>query len=149
MAYTARGTLLLAYLVVLVTFLLLVASAADMANQRSDARKVARNQMAEATVALLKDCGCAHGGKAAQVASLVNRIFHNWKPPVHARHWRRNENDALYAATWVFLVLSFTFMVLVGYLLSLGFVDLYLSFPFRQWALASKADLLRDRVTAA
>jgi Flp pilus assembly protein TadB len=144
MAYTARGTLALAYVVVLVTFLLLVASAADMANQKSDARKKARNEMSEATLSLLQSCGCKKN-----VSSYVNQLFYYWKPPVHARHWRKQENDALYAATWVFLVISFTFMVLVSYLLSLGFVDLYLSFPFRQWSLATRADRLRIEVASS
>lgn len=134
-----RATLIATYVVVLLTFLLMIASAADMHTQKKNAKKKARIQMQDAMTNLFVQCG---GCDAQLTRTSMDTLFQSWKPEVHPRSWRDGDNSSLYAATWVFIIIAFVALVLISYQLSLGFVDMYLSFPFRQWSLACEADRL-------
>ena len=137
-----RSTLACAYIILLITFLLMVASTADMQNSRGVARNHARAKVEEAAMAILDGCGCKYDRKT------INTLFRYLKPHLHL-HTNQSGNNSLYAITWVFMILSFGVIVISSYLLSMGFIDLGLSFPFRQWSIAKKADRIAGSMQTA
>ena len=77
--------------------------------------------------------------KSISNVAAVEDVMHIISPDVKIPRYKM-KHEGLWITAFLFFIVSLVVLLIVTYRLNMGFLDFYLSFPFRQWQTATLLD---------